>query len=323
MNDYSHIAEIALNESTRVFNAKLAKLIGLNEAIMLRQIHYWISHPASQIREGKKWHYDTYEGWQTQFEFWSIRTIQRIAMNLEELGLVEVGHFNENKTDRTKWYTINYERLQCLYIGTTCQFGTLQHANLASSEHANLAHCTYTKNTYEDINNINNNYITEVDLTRAREDELDFLSPPNDKKQPVLSNISIEQKEFEEFWKEYPNKVKKMVARDVFRVARTKVTTQHMIVALRAQKLEKDKLRQAQAFCPEWPAPNLWLKQERWDDCVKADEEIRSMAKPTHATQNKIAKSNRGDYLNDLANKLQDRFNKNELNIFSASVRSA
>src|SRR5579859_7740952 len=306
MTDYSHIAEIALNESTRVFNAKLAKLIGLNEAIMLRQIHYWISHPASQVREGKRWHYDTYEGWQSQFEFWSVRTIQRIAMTLEELGLVEVGHFNENKTDRTKWYTINYERLQCLYVGTTCQIGTLQHANLSSSEHAKLAHCTYTKNTYEDINNnINNINISEVDLTRAREDELDFLSPQVDKKQVISTHISAEQKEFEEFWQEYPNKVKKIVARDVFMLARTKVTTQTMIVALRAQKLEKDKLRQAQAFCPEWPAPNLWLKHERWDDSVKADEEITAMAKPTYATQGKTARNNRGDYLNNLAGKLQ------------------
>jgi len=90
----------------------LAKLIGLNEAIILQQIHYWLQNKNNNnIYEGKKWVYNSYPEWQKQFPFWSITTIKRAIRNLERQAILVSKNFNKMKIDRTKWYTINYEQL--------------------------------------------------------------------------------------------------------------------------------------------------------------------------------------------------------------------
>ena len=94
----------------------LAQKIGLNEAIVLQQIHYWIMK-SSHIYNGKKWIYNSYTNWQQKnFPFWSTKTIQRAIQNLEKTEILESGNFNKLKIDRTKWYTINYEKIPTLNL---------------------------------------------------------------------------------------------------------------------------------------------------------------------------------------------------------------
>ena len=86
----------------------LAREIGLNEAIMLQQIHYWLIKSSHEF-EGVKWFYKTLEDWQTEFPFWSTMTIRRTLTNLEKQKVIRIGNFNEKKFDKTKWYTIEYQ----------------------------------------------------------------------------------------------------------------------------------------------------------------------------------------------------------------------
>ena len=88
----------------------LAVKIGLNEAIVLQQIHFWLKSSSHEI-EGKMWIYNTYKSWQVQFPFWSERTIVRIFKSLEENGYLISANFNRTKMDKTKWYTIDYDKL--------------------------------------------------------------------------------------------------------------------------------------------------------------------------------------------------------------------
>lgn len=88
----------------------LAKEIGLNEAIILQQIHFWLQ-TNYHIKEGQRWIYNSYTQWQEQFPFWSIKTIQRTILSLEKKSIIKSGNFNKLKIDRTKWYTINYENV--------------------------------------------------------------------------------------------------------------------------------------------------------------------------------------------------------------------
>ena len=89
----------------------LAKEIGLNEAILLQQIHFWINKRKNVI-DGVSWIYNTYDGWVSQFPFWSKSTIRRTINSLEKKNLLITGNFNKSKIDNTKWYTINYEELE-------------------------------------------------------------------------------------------------------------------------------------------------------------------------------------------------------------------
>lgn len=88
----------------------LAKEIGLNEAIMLQQIHYWLLKSGNEF-EGAKWFYKTLEEWQIEFPFWSVMTIRRTLGSLEKQKIIKIGNFNKKKFDKTKWYTIDYERV--------------------------------------------------------------------------------------------------------------------------------------------------------------------------------------------------------------------
>lgn len=89
----------------------LAVAVGLNQAVVLQQLHYWLMAKTAHIREGVPWVYNSYPEWRKQFPFWSIPTLQRIFRKLEKSGLIRSANFNASPTDRTKWYTIVYEAL--------------------------------------------------------------------------------------------------------------------------------------------------------------------------------------------------------------------
>ncbi|GGE57964.1 hypothetical protein [Priestia taiwanensis] len=91
----------------------LACECGLNEAIVLQQIHYWL-HMSKHIHDGYTWIYNTYADWQKQFPFWSVSTIKRTIYRLENEGYIVTGNYNKKKMDHTKWYRINYEKLSTL-----------------------------------------------------------------------------------------------------------------------------------------------------------------------------------------------------------------
>lgn len=107
--------KLLISEPPLLVLPSLAKLIGLNEAIFIQQIHYWSLY-SKHIVDGDRWLYNSHQEWQEQFPFWSIRTIRRIIENLERQNLLISGNFNKLKIDRTKWYKINYEKLNQLSI---------------------------------------------------------------------------------------------------------------------------------------------------------------------------------------------------------------
>ncbi len=95
----------------------LAVAIGLNEALVLQQFHYWLQRSQHE-HDGRKWIYNTFEVWQQQFPFWSLRTIKTVIGNLEKTGLVLTGNYNAHSWDRTKWYSIDYDKIRELELST-------------------------------------------------------------------------------------------------------------------------------------------------------------------------------------------------------------
>ncbi|WP_246946154.1 hypothetical protein [Bacillus pinisoli] len=112
------MGKLLCDESPLIVLPSLAKLIGLNEAIVLQQIHYWLEK-STNIYENKKWVYNSYPQWKKQFPFWSERTLIRIMKSLKDKGLIIVDNFNRMKIDKTNWYSIDYEKVSSLL--TTCQ----------------------------------------------------------------------------------------------------------------------------------------------------------------------------------------------------------
>lgn len=102
------MSQYLIDEYPLLIFPKLAVAIGLNESIVLQQIHYWIGKKLN-FNEGYYWVYNSYKGWKDQFPFWSERSIWTIINKLEKKGLLIVANYNKASFDKTKWYRINYE----------------------------------------------------------------------------------------------------------------------------------------------------------------------------------------------------------------------
>ena len=77
----------------------LAEKIGINEAILLQQIHYWLKTSGHE-HDGKKWIYNTYEDWKKQLRWCSTSTIKRAVLELERKNLLIAGNFNKSYFNR-------------------------------------------------------------------------------------------------------------------------------------------------------------------------------------------------------------------------------
>lgn len=120
------------NENPLVIDRELASVIGLNEAIILQQMQYWIKKSTHEI-DDKTWIYNSVSQWMEQFPFWSESTINRTIRNLEEKGLLFTGNYNRDRRDRTKWYSINYLQLDSIMKNA---FSQNDECNLSNCDNA-------------------------------------------------------------------------------------------------------------------------------------------------------------------------------------------
>ena len=104
------MSKLLLNEYPLIILPTLAKEIGLNEAIVLQQVHYWIV--TSGTRRGKHlWTYNSYEEWRRQFPFWSVSTVKRAIRSLEKDHGLLISE-QHSRWNRTKWYRIDRKKLR-------------------------------------------------------------------------------------------------------------------------------------------------------------------------------------------------------------------
>ena len=105
---------LLLDSQPLVVIPELATILGLNEAIILQQVHYWLVNnekAGRNFEDGYYWTYGSYASWKEQFPFWSEKTIKNTILKLEKLGLLISGNFNKMALDKTKWYRIDYQKL--------------------------------------------------------------------------------------------------------------------------------------------------------------------------------------------------------------------
>lgn len=176
------MSRLLINEPPLQVLPSLAKEIGLNEAIMLQQMHYWLLKSANEFT-GVKWFYKTLEEWQTEFPFWSAMTIRRTLGSLEKQKIIKIGNFNKKKFDKTKWYTIDYQRVnrRCVQNEQTmcsnCTDGCVQFEQTYTRE--------YTETTTENNNNVPKEKPLKVVWTEETRHIIDYLNKRAGKKYSV------------------------------------------------------------------------------------------------------------------------------------------
>lgn len=89
----------------------LAIRIGIEEALFIQQLYYRLETQGVE-KEGHIWYRQTYQGWARQCPQWNIRKIKRLVMKLERYQIIiSSNKFNSFKTDRSKWYRIDYGKI--------------------------------------------------------------------------------------------------------------------------------------------------------------------------------------------------------------------
>lgn len=96
-----------------------SKQCGLNAAIVVNQINYWNElneklGSKKHFKDGYYWTFHAYDKWAKEdFPFWSGDTVRRAVRFLEDIELViSTDEYNTWKVDNTKWYRIDYDKLQ-------------------------------------------------------------------------------------------------------------------------------------------------------------------------------------------------------------------
>ena len=148
-------SSLLIKEPPLVILPSLAQAIGLNEAIIVQQLHYWLENPkAGVIRDGEKWIFNTYEELRENFPFWSVATIQRIFSGLEKRGLIISAQLDARKHDQKKFYHLDYDEL--------CK---LDHINLIPSTTAGCYDDNRTTVTTTESKTATEKIITEANNT--------------------------------------------------------------------------------------------------------------------------------------------------------------
>lgn len=184
---------------------KLAEEIGLNEAIMLQQVHYWLNNSKHE-KDGKKWIYNTYGDWQKQLSFWSEKTIQRTINKLEENDLLITSNYNKYKFDKTKWYTINYKTLDKIVSNRTGQYDQTSGSS-CPKEQDNVANYEQDNMTCSEQDNMTRPIPETTETTPETTTETTRNQIKND----------LWESDFEKWWNLYGKKVDKKKVKSIFK----------------------------------------------------------------------------------------------------------
>jgi len=89
------------------FDVDIAKEFGINEAVILNNLWYWIyQNKTNNINyyDGHYWTYNSTKAYAQQFPYLSQRQIQNALKKLKEKGIIITGNYNKSAYDRTLWY---------------------------------------------------------------------------------------------------------------------------------------------------------------------------------------------------------------------------
>jgi hypothetical protein len=130
------MSKLLINESPLQVQPSLAMAIGLNEAIFLQQLHYWMG-ASRHHHDGKKWVYNTYSDWLLQLKYLSLPTLKRTIKSLKDRGLLSVERFDKLRSNQVNYYAINYDVLAIIEANITQAIDSIDQLKMSQSSSSN------------------------------------------------------------------------------------------------------------------------------------------------------------------------------------------
>ena len=100
--------------SHHTFDINIAKEYGLEAAILIHHILYWVEYNERQgknFHEGRYWMYQKQEEMANHFPYMDFWKIHKILKELVKKGVILKNNFNENKFVKTCWYTLKNKEM--------------------------------------------------------------------------------------------------------------------------------------------------------------------------------------------------------------------
>lgn len=128
-------SQLLINEPPIQVLPTLAREIGLNEAIVLQQLHYWVNLQFSRhLFDDRYWVRYSPKQWEQQFSFWDKKTLHRALNNLGRLEVVT--SFEADGSKAATYYTIDYRTLGQVTSGSKSQ--SADSTSTPTHDHANF-----------------------------------------------------------------------------------------------------------------------------------------------------------------------------------------
>lgn len=102
------------------FDARIAKIYGVNCAVILQNIWHWVrKNEANGVNfyDGDYWTYNSTKAFSLLFPYLSAKQIETALKKLREEGIIKTGNYNAVKYDRTLWYAITEKGKSILLDG--------------------------------------------------------------------------------------------------------------------------------------------------------------------------------------------------------------
>lgn len=162
-----------------IVDTDVAVAIGIKEAVIAQQLNYWLHSKSAKTINGRRWVYNSYENWQKDsFPFFTVATIRRLFEKLEKMGVIITGNYNKAGFDKTKWYSIDEERLNDIINRPSAQNEQTNCSKRADGAAQNEQTNTrdYTEITTDNNNNVLDKPKTSNSSDGVRKRIIDYLN---------------------------------------------------------------------------------------------------------------------------------------------------
>lgn len=237
------------------FSGEMARKYGLDEAIILHNLAYWVKKntiDGRNIHDGRAWTYNSQHAFSEWFPWWSRRQVQRILNSLEEKGAIQKGIYNAKPMDRTMWYTVGDDVLE--HYGIQRPPEGLDTMEQEPEADAQTVLCTEPFGAMEGTEPCHGKHETVPPIPKYKTKEKT--------KETLTDGVRSNQVEqFRAFWDAYPRKEGKK---------RTKVKWNRLnpdpelfgrIMKGLHRHIASEQWRRGVI-----PHPTTWLNGERWED---------------------------------------------------------
>jgi len=220
------------------FNVQLAEQYGVEEAVLLNHLYFWIQHNAANkkhFHDGRYWTYNSAQAFTEIFPFWSRQKIDRIIQFLREKDAVIIGNYNEKNGDKTRWFSL-----------PECVVSVIE---------GRQYHCSETSNPCSELSN-----------------PLPESEQPLPDSKPDINTYTLAPSDFEKFWNAYPKKKSRDAAKRAFdKLARSKSAPaiERLLASVKDHMRTPEWQKQDGQFIPY---PATYLNAGSYDDEITGQQ---------------------------------------------------